>query len=528
MRQPDHCCRPTRGLVILVILVALGIGGCGGSGFSRDTQPIRAGTPRASLLQDCPVLSVSEVSGQTLVELPVGSDQRVYQGDFFHLFSDPDDDTEPVLKATVMVTELLGNERCLARQVGQLLDRQRPLATSDRAQFVHQLSSVGSLEDLHQDIATERMKAQRLEDDDLAAYDVLRETYQERLTALDQRHERRLSARAAEFEEELVELQTTLQRQAERREAAHQAELIALRAALADEARAAVTEQQQQHRKQLAQLRSENHQLLTQIEGLLTEQERSRERLVAIEAERSRMKQRHRQEMLAEVETRQVLEERISQLEASLAGRVHEQRTILSHDPERNETMLERVERLRAERDAARTEATDLGDRLQAISTEGQRLHKELTDARRTLATLEQAEPQRLQQQVTDLQAEVDQWQQRNRALELAQLRTERAYYDLASRLLRLPDQDRSVADLQVRLRQALAQSQQQAPVTETPTKPAPAPPPTGPTKTDPLERQSTDEKTTATPTPQHTDDIEELPTAEPQNDATDGAAEHD
>lgn len=426
---------------LCLTLVACGTRSTPATGPASGTKPI----PQVA------VATVAVVDGQTLVELPLGRDQGLAAGDFFRIHG-----SDGLLKATVLVKEVIGPDRLVARVVGAS-DR-TAIAPGDIAQHARDLSGLAGVGDLQRELEREQQKTERDRTQEETAHTHLREDYQRRLAELHERHLAALS------EQQAVASATAASREQEhaaaldRLRAEHRAELAALRAALTDEARTVLAAERQRLLEHSKELRQERDRLALRLDELLRGRQQDGERLTAQHAAHAAEVARLRGELTAESETRQALEERIAQLQARLEGRIRADQPVLTQDPGSTETVLARLERIGIERDAALSRERELAERLAqteraraaaVAESTAQQEQISLLTLGRDEAVAQTAAALRDQQELANLRA-------RSRDLEIAQLRTERAYYDLAGRLLAVEKLD-ALADLQTRLRQAMS-----------------------------------------------------------------------
>lgn len=433
---------------VLLAGLLLSLLACGGGAASTTRGPTG---PRPPVLTT--IATVAEVEGQILVELPVGAAQRVEAGDLFRIFAGDR------LKGMVQVIDIISEQRSLTRQVA-ISDRMDPLGPGDEARLVRDLSVLAETRALSQELRDEqrRVDAQAQRED--AAFTRLREHYQRQLSDLERRLAQQLAALELAQADELRSRKAEQQRAIERLELRHRADLTALRASLTEEARLQLRQDRRELEHRVSELQRERQRLQDQFDAVLRDRTATQEQLA--EAARASAQQRQRLEraLAAEVETRQVLETRLAELEARLAGESIRVSPVLTADPERSETVLERLERLTAERDQRAAQANDLRGRnahLERLQTAARQRVDELEQQIAALQAAQAASATR-EQQRSELDQELARLRQHADAVELSRLQAERAWLTLAGRVLRLPpDEHPMLDDLQTGLRRQLA-----------------------------------------------------------------------
>lgn len=409
---------------------------------ANDAEPIRVRNLRSA------ISTISESDGQTLIEIPLGLDHDITPGTLIRVF---DPEQEGYLKGMLQVLSVPEPELSLARQIG-LLDRRNPLAVGDPVMVIDDVSELAVSGAVSQRVQEER---QRQEGDDQARHEQfsdLRRNFQRELQSLESRYEAQLSELRSEHQETITQLEEQHARALQRRESEHRAELSAVREALADEAVQELRRDRDRRRDEVRRLAGENARLQTQIETLSQELEVALQRLAHAEQQRGRDRQAWQREMRAELETREILEQRIRELEVRLGLPGSRAPAVLVGDEGREETVLARLERISRVRNDLLAEVHDLREQLAVASGELE-AGSEGSGAR----TLE-VRSAHLQQEVERTQARLDALRERLSGLELLRLQAERNYYDLATQVLRLPGANPSLKQLQDRLHRNLAE----------------------------------------------------------------------
>jgi chromosome segregation ATPase len=150
----------------------------------------------------------------------------------------------------------------------------------------------------------------------------------------------------------------------------------------------------------------------------------------------------------------------VVELERRVAGRASATATsVLTNDQIRNETVLDRLKRVSAERDSARLTVSELETDLEHQKRLRARSEVRLAELEVAVGELRQQAGVRqgLGDEIGNLKRDNQRLRETGKALELSRLQAERAYFDLAARILRLDDNTSALQDLQRRLRRVLA-----------------------------------------------------------------------
>ncbi|MFW5698381.1 MAG: hypothetical protein ACOCYN_00870 [Planctomycetota bacterium] len=435
---------------------------CGGGDGTRVGTPPPLG--RASVVTT--VLSVAERDGVQLVELPVGRSEDIALGDFFRVYGQSD---AAPLKGMLQVTDILGDHRSLARMIG-LYDRNDPLAPDDEARLVRDLRTISQGAEVEQ---AARDEARQLEQEGAATQEEfagLRASYQRRIEQLRQDFDERTAAIVRDHEQAVTALEQRHQRALERKDAERKSDLATLRATLMSEARTSLRQSQNAKEEEIRRLRGDLRKAQERAADLVREQQGLRERVERLVAQAATAKREFQAEIRAEAETRQVLERRIAQFEGRIDTELGSEQSVLPNDPDRDETILERLDRITRERDAARSRnaqlVTDLEHR-QGLLEQGQ---ERIATLEQKLGVLERSDSDRadLAGRLAEAESAIASLQRHTKALELLRLQTERACFDLARRILLLPvGQPAAIEDLQQRVRELFAAEGRELPDTE-------------------------------------------------------------
>ena len=400
------------------------------------------------------LVSVSEAEGRVLVEMPIGSDAGVLAGTFFRVYEAAD---ARRLKGMVQITEVIDSQRSVARQIA-LTDRKNPFKPGDHAREVADLSKLVDGAEIEKTARAETDHQQQLDSKDQQKFATLREEYQRELANAEQRHQTELQQLRAQLATQMSAVMANHAHELELAKLEHQTDLTAIKATMSEQVAAGIAADHQSSERRIAELNAEKAALQLQVDSLLKQQGELSMRIASLVKELASHDQTHGEELRAEVETREVLAGRIAELEARVAGKPVPANVVLSTDPERNETVLEKLSRitkeLAAEREHSKhiaTSSTELENALEAAKKEEKSLEVMLNqlkpDAERAVSLAKELEGTR---------AQLQQAQQQRDALELQRLEAERSLYDLAARVLRLAGSSPETVALQARLRDVL------------------------------------------------------------------------
>ncbi len=418
------------------MLLALSLSGCTRAPVAAPSGPVTAPSQQAE------ITALTEYDGQLLVEVPIGSRDGLEVGDFLRAYGAEAD--RRALKGTLQVTELIGADRCIARLIA-LNDRTNPLRVGDRAKAIADLS-------VEDPIASSEPAATTPTAGDEARFAGVREHYQRELAGAERRHQAEIAELKALNERGTSEADERQARALADSDLTHRTEIAALKADLQLQNQYQLAAENAARDSRLDEIAAERDALRAQVETLLREQERLRGEVAIARTAAGDADERRRKEMRAEVETREALQSRLAELEAKIEGKPSRTSVILTNDPDRHETVLERLGRLQDELAAAAarqgdtdTELAIARERCAAVETSVAGLSSQVADVERLRADLATA-----QDRVARLAGE-------SAAHELSRVEAERALYDLAARVLRLDAESPENAALQGRVRAALS-----------------------------------------------------------------------
>ncbi len=459
MRSPGTMIPAARPLIAALLFLLCA---CGGGDGTRVGTPPPLG--RASVVTK--VLSISERDGVHLVELPVGTAEDISVGDFFRVYGQSD---AAPLKGMLQVTDIIADHRSLARMIG-LYDRSNPLAPDDEARLVRDLRTISQGAEVEQ---AARDEARRLEQEDAATreeFGKLRTSYQRRIEQLRQDFDARTAAIVRDHEQAIAALEQRHQRALERKDAERKSDLATLRATLMSEARTSLRQTQSAKEEEIRRLRGELRAAQERAADLVREQQNLRKRVERLVAQAAQAKRGFEAEIRAEAETRQVLERRIAQLEGRIDPDLGSAQSVLPNDPDRDETILERLDRITRERDAARSRNAQLVSDLEHRQNLLERGEQRIATLEQQLAVLERSDSDRadLAGRLAEAESAIASLRRHTKALELLRLQTERGYFDLARRILLLPvGKPAAIEDLQQRVRELFAAEGRELPAAE-------------------------------------------------------------
>ncbi len=402
------------------------------------------------------VVTISTANNQILAELPIGAKQGLEPGAFLRVYDATD---SHLLKGMLQVTEVLGPERAIARQV-TLGDRQNPFTPGDRVREVLDLAGLADPRAIEQAARTAASKADQLDSTEQARFALLREQFQKELVAAKARYDHDLASVRTQYEGQLSASDAAHALDVQRREQELRTDMAALKATFSEQVAAGVASQRQGSNARLTSLDTEKENLSRQVQSLLTQADEQNVRIAALVARLAEKDRDYAAQLRAEVETRELLTAKLSELESRLSGKPTSSLAVLSADLHHGETVLERLTRLSnelaSEQDKAkRTEAA-------LITTRGALTN--VTEKNTALATQVEALASadntavELGKQLTATKEKLTATEQQRAELELARLDAERQLYDLAARVLRLAGSSPETMALQARLRTVLSQ----------------------------------------------------------------------
>lgn len=423
---------------------------------SRGTTETAA--PASGIKQPVPTRTVAPVEGSiaALIEregvltaectlsgsLEVGSLLRVY-GEV---------GGQPVFKGMLQVSEGIDQRRVIAQAIG-VTDRSAAFTVGDRVR----LADLGAAyADFRKDLAETSAGAVASDQADQAAYAKLRQQYQDELARSAEAFARQREADLALHQAEIAEIQAAHAGAIERLRAELVAEQVAVKAAMGADVAKAIEAERQRLADRLIALNQENAVLVANAERLGKELALAHQAAIDQQVALTKVRERHQAEILAEVETREMLAQRLRAAETSVGAAVAV--PVLSLDPRRGETVLTTLDRTARELEQARGRIVVLEADLAEAQETAARQAKDLADSRERIAALESAERQAggATRRALDLETELEAARAKVKAHELARLEAERQLYDIAAHLLAAEDAA-TIDELQARLRTLVA-----------------------------------------------------------------------
>ena len=395
------------------------------------------------------ITTVSEANGQILVEIPVGRDHHITPGTLLRVL---DGERDGYLKGMLQVLTVAEAELSLARQIG-LMDRQNPIAVGDPVVVIYDVSELAqeSTESVNDSIAKERAATNEEEADEQEQFKQLRINYTTELKRLQAEHSKQLAQVEQLYQTQISELEANHQRHLTRKEAEHLTELSAVRQALADEAVTGLRLEREARAAEIKRLTAENAKLLQQVESFAGGIEQSAAMVRKHENAISSLRENHQREILAELETREILEQRIRELEVRLGLPGSKAPAVLVGDVGRQETVLARLDRISRERNELLREISTVREQLEQYEAAANPDGGGPIDIKAL-----QLNRQQLAEELGRAQTRLGALRDRLQGIELARLQAERSFYALAEQALRLPSSSPSVQNLQKQLRQQL------------------------------------------------------------------------
>lgn len=357
-----------------------------------------------------------------------------------------------VFKGMLQVSEGIDQGRVIAQAIGTT-DRSAAFAVGDQVR----VADLGAAyADFRNDLAATSAGAVASAAADQDAYAKLRQQYQDELTRSAEAFARQREADLALHQAEIAEIQAAHAGAIERLRAELVAEQVAVKAAMGADVAKAIEAERQRLADRLIALNQENAALVANAERLGKELALARQAALDQQAALVQARERHQAEILAEVETREVLEQRLRTVEANVGATIAV--PVLSIDPRRGETVLATLDRTARDLDLARKQIAVLeADLAEAQETEA-RQTKDLAESRERIAALESAERQAggATKRALELEADLEAARAKVKAHELARLEAERQLYDIAAHLLAAEDAA-TIDELQARLRTLVA-----------------------------------------------------------------------
>ena len=427
--------------------------GCGRSSLASiaETQNAAVNSETKPKILNTVITTVSEANGQTLIEIPLGRQHGITPGTLMRVL---DGKREGYLKGMLQVLTAAEAELSLARQIG-LMDRKNPIAVGDPVIVINDVSELAKEgnKSVNQSIAEERATTSQAEADEQEQFQALRANYTAELKRLQDQHKLQLEQLSTLHSTQLSELEAKHERTIQRKASEHLTELSAVRQALADEAVAGLRSEREARAAEIKRLTTENARLLQQVESFAGGIEQSAEMVRKHETAIKHLRDNHQREILAELETREILEQRIRELEVRLGLPGSTAPAVLVGDVGRQETVLARLDRISRERNDFLRDINNLREQLQqyeaVVNPDG--------DGPVDIKAL-QLNREQLQENLSRSNARLEALRKRLQGIELARLQAERSFYALAEQLLRLPSRSPSVNNLQNALREQLSQ----------------------------------------------------------------------
>ena len=422
------------------------------------------------------LVSVSEAEGRVLVELPIGSAQGVEVGAFYRVYDAAD---ARRLKGMVQITEVIDAQRAVARQIA-LSDRASPFKPGDHAREISDLTKLADGAAIESSARAEQGRLAQADGQEQQRFAALREQYQHELAVAESRHQAELQTLRDQQAAELKAAEAQHAHELELKQLELRTDLATLKTTLSEQVAAGIAADHQASERRISSMSAEKAALQIQVDGLLKQQGELSVRIASLVKELAEHDRAHGEELRAEVETRELLAARIAELEARVAGKPIAPSVVLSAEPGRNETVLERLARitkeLGAERERAKRLEATLGEVQEALATAKQagkslevKVNLLAPDAERAASLSADIERTRTRLQEAERQRD---------ALELQRLEAERSLYDLAARVLRLAGTSPETVALQARLRDVLTPAAGEPPAPAAPERPDQAPSP--------------------------------------------------
>ena len=303
------------------LLAALSLSSCSRSpnslsGPTASTNPktnTTSSTTKSVLNRraEAPITTVTTVSDQIFIELPLGSDDRVNVDDFFRVF---DATNQSRLKGMVQIQEVIGPQQSIARLSYQHPDAD-PITANDIARLVSLVDEMAPGNQLIDALEQERQALDQQARTENDQHQALRQQYQQQLDRLEQRHQDTVRAMEQRFIDRELDIQRQHAQHLERIEANLGAEMAGLRDQLRRDASQRLQQDREtlQGRIQLAQ--QQRDQALIEREQAIKDHQALQKQFADALHDWTNQEQRFRDEIQAEIETREILQSRVLALE---------------------------------------------------------------------------------------------------------------------------------------------------------------------------------------------------------------------
>lgn len=386
--------------------------------------------------------SVTEFQGETLIELAVGSRVGVSNGSFFRVYGSGEN--KNLIKATIKVDEVIDTNRSLARLVGDLLDRNQPLIVGDRAREIRDLGTLIDAADIEDDARKTTEAQTQIEETEQEEYQKLRENFQRELKKITDLHNQDMVSLQERHAREVTRISDYHNSQLKQKDLERMADLAALQATLKRDGQKLLKSQKNNNDEKNKNLQNERNTLDGQIQSLLVQQTTLQNRIRSLVEEIADNTNAHKTIIHAEVESREVLEARIRNLERELSGENGANEVVLSNDPHRNETILEKLARITEERNASINSAKLLRTHIEGLDSQIAKHNEKIRMLQDDFDALQgDSKNQRLSlTRMRRLEKELTDSKEHLSAASLARLEAERALYDLAIRVMRVPEKN--------------------------------------------------------------------------------------
>lgn len=429
--------------------------GCARSEAPPTATTVAPEAPKSRTPASATVVTISAAKDVVLAELPIGAKQGLEPGAFLRVYAAGD---THVLKGMLQVTEVLGPERAVARQI-TLADRQNPLAPGDAVREVLDLAGLADPKAIEQAAHSAAATADQKDSVDQAHHAVLREQFQRELTAAKVRFDHDLAEVRRQYEGQLAASDAAHALDVKRREQELRGDLAALKTTYTEQVANGVATHRQTSDARIATLETEKDNLSKQVQGLLTQSEEQSARITALVTKLADKDREHAANLRAEVETREQLATKLSELESRLAGKPTSSLAVLSAEPGRGETVLARLTRmtdqLTAEQEKTKALEASLATTRGALTRAGE-ANASLSKQLEHLGGSD-TKASELAKQLAATSEKLATTEQQRAELELARLEAERQLFDLAARVLRLAGSSPETVALQARLRDVLS-----------------------------------------------------------------------
>ncbi|NRA38013.1 MAG: hypothetical protein HRU15_07730 [Planctomycetes bacterium] len=225
------------------------------------------------------ITSVSEHQGNTLIELPVGSQSGIRSGTFFRVYANNESN---LIKGTIKVDEVIDGKRSLARLVGELLDRKQPLMVNDTVKEIRDLGAIVRNATAEEDTRKNIEKQAKVDESEQKQFENLRQNFQRELKNIKDLHQQDIQLLEQRHQRAITRVNEDHQSQIKRKDLERMTDLAALQATLKRGEKKLLKTQKHNDDEKFTDLQQERNILDTQIQSLLVQQHTQKNRISSL------------------------------------------------------------------------------------------------------------------------------------------------------------------------------------------------------------------------------------------------------